>query len=120
MEGNQGHEGEAAVRHSNARWLAIRHSGDLGNWKDAAGERRRTFAILTVPPNELVAQIHNRMPAILRTEDYDRWLGDEADPNDVLKPFPAELLRMSPISTRVNKPENDDPSILDPVSETAA
>jgi putative SOS response-associated peptidase YedK len=95
-------------------------AGIWENWKDAAGEWRRTFAILTVPPSGLVAQIHNRMPAILRTEDYDRWLGDEADPNDVLKPFPAELLRMSPISTRVNKPENDDPSILDPVSETAA
>lgn len=26
--------------------------------------------------------------------------------------FPADLMRMWPISTRVNKPENDDPSIV--------
>jgi putative SOS response-associated peptidase YedK len=32
-----------------------------------------------------------------------------------MKPFPPEPMRMWPISTRVNKPENDDPSILDPV-----
>jgi hypothetical protein len=26
-----------------------------------------------------------------------------------MRPFPAEPMRMWPISTRVNKPENDDP-----------
>ena len=30
-------------------------------------------------------------------------------------PFPAELMMMWPISTRVNKPDNDDPTILDPL-----
>jgi putative SOS response-associated peptidase YedK len=40
------------------------------------------------------------------------------DPRDLMRPFPAELMRMWPISTRVNKPENDDPSILDPVQLT--
>jgi putative SOS response-associated peptidase YedK len=44
-----------------------------------------------------------------------RWLGEEPDPSDLLGPFQAELMRMWPISTRVNKPENDDPSILEPV-----
>jgi hypothetical protein len=32
-----------------------------------------------------------------------------------MRPFSAELKRMWPISTRVNKPENDDPSMLDPI-----
>jgi putative SOS response-associated peptidase YedK len=43
--------------------------------------------------------------------DYVRWLGEEPDPRDLMRPFPAGLMRMWPISTRVNKPENDDPSI---------
>jgi putative SOS response-associated peptidase YedK len=60
-------------------------------------------------------QIHDRMPAILRPEHNTRWLGDEPDPHDVLQPFPAELMRMWRISTRVNKPENDDPSIIEPI-----
>jgi hypothetical protein len=32
-----------------------------------------------------------------------------------MRPFPPELMRIWPISTRVNKPENDDPSILDAI-----
>jgi putative SOS response-associated peptidase YedK len=49
-----------------------------------------------------------------------RWLGDEPDPHDLLRPFPAEPMRMWPISTQVNKPENDDPSVLEPVELSAA
>jgi hypothetical protein len=37
----------------------------------------------------------------------------EPDPRDVLVPYPPNLMRMWPISTRVNKPDHDDVSILD-------
>ena len=73
-----------------------------------------------MPPNNLLAQLHDRMPAILGKADYDRWLGDERDPRDLLRPFPSELMRMWPISTRVNKPDNDDPSILEPITTLVA
>jgi putative SOS response-associated peptidase YedK len=63
------------------------------------------FAIITTDANELVADIHDRMPVILAPDDYGRWLGEEPDPRDLMRPFPAELMRMWPISTRVNKPE---------------
>jgi putative SOS response-associated peptidase YedK len=53
--------------------------------------------------------------AILAPGDYTRWLGDEPDPRDLMRPLPASLMRTWPISTRVNKPENDDPSIIEPV-----
>ena len=46
----------------------------------------RTFAVITTNANELVAEIHDRMPAILRPEDYERWLSDEPDPRELLKP----------------------------------
>jgi putative SOS response-associated peptidase YedK len=55
------------------------------------------------------------MPLILAPGDYARWLGAEPNLRDLMRPFPADLMRMWPISTRVNKPENDDPSIVDPV-----
>ena len=94
------------------------------NWKDpATGEWMRTFAILTTPANDLVARIHDRMPAILKSGDYERWLGLEPDPHDLLVPFPSELLVIWPISKRVNSPDNDDERLLDefPLStETAA
>jgi SOS response associated peptidase (SRAP) len=86
------------------------------NWKEpASGEWIRTFAIITTDANELVANIHDRMPIILAPNDYARWLGEKPDPRDLMRPFPAELMRMWPISTRVNKPENDDPSIVEPI-----
>jgi putative SOS response-associated peptidase YedK len=87
------------------------------NWKDSgSGEWLRTFAIITTDANELLAQIHNRMPLILAPGDYARWLSEEPDPRDLLRPFPAEPMQMWPISTRVNKPENDDPLIVEPVA----
>ena len=86
------------------------------NWKDpTSGEWLRTFAVITTDANALVADIHDRMPLILVSEDYGPWLGEEPDAADLMRPFPAELMRMWPISTRVNKQENDDPSILEPV-----
>jgi putative SOS response-associated peptidase YedK len=88
------------------------------NWKNPnTSEWERTFAIITVPSNGLVGQIHDRMPAILEPESYDRWLGFEPDPRDLLISYPSEPMTMWPISTRVNKPENDDPSILDRAAE---
>jgi putative SOS response-associated peptidase YedK len=44
----------------------------------------------------------------------ERWLGKEIDPHDLLVPFPAEPMLTWPVSTRVNKPENDHASLLDP------
>ena len=83
------------------------------NWRDpTSGEWVRTFAIITTDANELVAEIHDRMPLILASGDCTRWLSDEPNPRDLMRPFPAEPMRMWPISTRVNKPENDDPSIV--------
>ncbi len=56
------------------------------------------------------------MPVILAAQDYERWLGEEPDPHDLMRPFPAHLMRIWPISTRVNKPANDDPAILEPIT----
>ncbi len=44
--------------------------------------------------------------------DLDRWLGTEKEPADLLRSYPSADMRMWPISTRVNSPNNDDPSIL--------
>ena len=72
-------------------------------------------AIITTGANELAADIHDRMPVILAPGDFTRWLGEEPHPRDLMRPFSAEPMRMWPISTRVNKPENDDTSIIEPV-----
>jgi putative SOS response-associated peptidase YedK len=58
--------------------IAMRDGSPFGiagiweNWKNPVADWQRTFAIITVASNELVGQIHDRMPAILRPEHYDR------------------------------------------------
>jgi len=69
-------------------------AGIWENWRNPDGNWERTFCIITVPPNELVAPIHDRMPAIIPIEQHARWLGSELDPHDLLKPFPADQMKM--------------------------
>lgn len=87
------------------------------NWKHPeSGVYIRTFCILTCPANDLIAAIHDRMPVILPPSAYERWLSPmEADPHDLLVPYPAELMVMWPISSRINSPKNDTPDLLDPI-----
>jgi putative SOS response-associated peptidase YedK len=88
-------------------------AGIWENWTQPdTGEAVRTFAVITCEPNDLVNQIHDRMPVIISPAEYDRWLGTETDPRDLMKPFPSKLMTMWPVSTRVNSPRNDDEGIL--------
>jgi putative SOS response-associated peptidase YedK len=81
-------------------------------WRDPTNEVVETCTILTTKPNSLVANVHDRMPVILGVEDYDLWLDpgitDAARVADCLKPFTPGLMKKYPVSTRVNRPENDD------------
>src|SRR5712671_6826999 len=47
------------------------------NWRSPAGERIRSFAIVTTQPNEVRAELRNRMPAIIAPEAWPAWLGEE-------------------------------------------
>jgi putative SOS response-associated peptidase YedK len=48
--------------------------------------------VITVPANEIIARINNRMLAILPTEQFPRWLSEEMDPHELLLPFPSNSL----------------------------
>jgi putative SOS response-associated peptidase YedK len=72
----------------------------------------RSCVIITGEPNELVAQIHNRMPVILPPETHEKWLSGESE-KEILRSFPANEMTARPISKRINKPENNDPSVLE-------
>lgn len=97
------------------------HGGLWENWKDTKlGEWIRTFAIITTDANEMVAEIHDRMRLILAPGDCARWLGDEPDPRDLMRPFRASLCvcgRYRPGST---SRKNDDPSLVEPIKSSAA
>jgi putative SOS response-associated peptidase YedK len=59
------------------------------------------------------------MLLVRRIARTSRWLSEEPGPGDLMRPFPAEPMRMWPTSTKVNKPENDDPSIVEPIEQAA-
>lgn len=73
-----------------------------------------TFAIVTTEPNDLVADLHDRMAVVLGPDEERRWLTGE-DPRDLLEPYPADEMRAYPVSRAVNDPSNDDPSLVEPV-----
>jgi putative SOS response-associated peptidase YedK len=91
-------------------------AGIWQEWKElASGEWIRTLAIIT-PRCQRDGDQHPRSDSgDPGGGDYARWLSDEPDLRGLMWPFPAGLMRMWPISTRVNNPENDDPSIVDPI-----
>jgi putative SOS response-associated peptidase YedK len=81
---------------------------------------------VTMPANELMAEIHNtgnnphRMPAILRAEDREAWLtGTPEEARAVLKPYRADLMHAYEVSTRVNSVRNNSPDLIEPVERIA-
>jgi putative SOS response-associated peptidase YedK len=89
--------------------------------RDQEGAATRMCTLITVPPNDLVASVHNRMPAILRVEHESLWLDPELQsPSaliELLKPYPAELMESFPVSPRLNSPRADDPDCLRPAGD---
>jgi putative SOS response-associated peptidase YedK len=78
-----------------------------------------TCTLITTDANPVVAKVHNRMPVILSPDDYDRWLDPERkspdDVLDLLRPYPAERMAASPVSTLVNNPRNERRECIEPV-----
>jgi putative SOS response-associated peptidase YedK len=90
------------------------------NWRSPAGERIRSFAIVTTQPNELCAKLHNRMPVVLAPEAWPVWLGEEPADQPHLKallmPYPSDDMVCWPVSARVGNVKNNDPTLIDPVA----
>ena len=59
------------------------------------------------------------MPVVLRPKHYELWLAEDARPVEellkVLVPYPADQMEGYPVSTLVNKPQNDMPDCIVPV-----
>ena len=88
------------------------------HWTDPkTGEVVTSCTILTCAPNALMAELHDRMPVILDPADYAAWLDPSRGGLELLRPCPEAWLEAVPVSTRVNSPRNDDPSILQPEGE---
>jgi putative SOS response-associated peptidase YedK len=91
------------------------------HWEGSDGSVVESCTLLTTAPNDLVRPLHNRMPVILHPADYDLWLDlevqDAAPLQPLLRPFPAAEMDAYPVSRRINRPDNDDPGVIEPLPE---
>ena len=78
-----------------------------GLWEEWRREEKmeESFCIVTTRPNELCATVHDRMPLILREEDFAAWLDAGTKQRAVdapLRPYAAAEMECYPLSTAVN------------------
>ncbi|MFC3073044.1 SOS response-associated peptidase [Shinella pollutisoli] len=112
---------------SQAYWIRPRHgeivafAGLMETWSSPDGSEVDTGAILTTAANGDIAHIHNRMPIVVRREDFSRWLDcrtqEPRDVADLMTPVEEGFFEAVPVSDRVNKVANMGPEILEPVAE---
>lgn len=85
-------------------------------WEKGPEGPVESCTVLTTSPNELLAEIHDRMPVILPEATWDLWLDPEIQDaialQSLLVPFPADEMQCYPVSTVVNSPRNDVPECI--------
>lgn len=98
-------------------WIHLRDealfafAGIWERWISPDGEVIDSTTIVTTTANEVVRQVHERMPVILARDNYAPWLDpalqDPARLSGLMVPYPAEEMVMHPVSSRVNSPRVD-------------
>ncbi|MGA8691819.1 MAG: SOS response-associated peptidase family protein [Methyloceanibacter sp.] len=91
-----------------------------GIWEFAriGGEELLSTAIIVGEANALVGRVHDRMPVMLMSEDYDRWLDGATGIDDLkamLKPYDPTLMEAYAVSRVVNSAKNDTEECIEPV-----
>ncbi|WP_375449704.1 SOS response-associated peptidase [uncultured Devosia sp.] len=90
-------------------------------WSGPEGEEVDTVATITVPANDQLAPIHDRMPAILQCEAIAQWLDvrgvDARTARQLAIPLDNGALKFHPVSTRINSAKYDDEGLIEPMSD---
>jgi putative SOS response-associated peptidase YedK len=91
-------------------------AGLWAKWKDPkSGSEVLSCTILTCGPNEVMAELHDRMPVILAENDWAKWLGEELATQDellsLLKPCPDDALKIWPVDKAVGNVRNKGPQL---------
>ena len=102
--------------------VAEGHAAFAGLWdkwqESEDSEPLRTCTIITQPAEGVVGSIHDRMPALLTSETALRWLDPTLSGAEALAliiPEAMPPLDAYRVSTRVNKPTVDEPSLIAPL-----
>ena len=90
-------------------------------WLDkTTGEELETCTIITTAANDVLKPVHDRMPVILKADDYDEWLDeklkDESRLEKLLIPYPAKEMTSHVVSKSVNIPDADSEELIKPLN----
>ena len=100
--------------------LPFAFAGLWENWNGPDGSNILSCTIITTEPNHLMQSIHNRMPVILPEYAFPSWLepreGNLPQLQQLLIPYPAEAMTAFEVSTLVNRPANEDPRCILPIT----
>lgn len=92
-------------------------------WRDPGGAELLSCTIITTRPNELLRDIHDRMPVILPPERCREWLAPGERPPDallpLLEPYPGDAMEAFAVSRLVNSPRNESPACIAPATPPA-
>ncbi|MCE8010997.1 SOS response-associated peptidase [Billgrantia desiderata] len=80
-------------------------------------EHTDSMALVTVPTNDFLAPLGDRLPALIAADEARSWLDPDTPVETaraLLRPAPRELLGAFPVSRRVNDPNNQDPACAHP------
>lgn len=87
-------------------------------WSPKEGEDIYSFTLITQEPNELLADIHNRMPAILSPDQERDWLNmdiSSSEAIELIQPYPSDLMKAYPVSSRVGNVRENDEALLEEI-----
>lgn len=88
------------------------------------GERHGSYTVITTDANSLAATFHDRMPAILHRNNEAEWLNGDGTPfaalQHLLAPYPANEMRIYPVSRAVSNVRVNDPTLIAEISEEEA
>ena len=92
-------------------------AGIWERWNSPKGNTIFSCTIITTTANKLVRDIHDRMPVILKPEGEKTWLDPSVNEpkklNHLLQPLPEDLMEAYEISSLVNSPKNNSPSLIE-------
>ncbi|MGI9402585.1 MAG: SOS response-associated peptidase [Rhizobiaceae bacterium] len=97
----------------------VTFGGLMETWHSADGAEIDSGCILTCESNPEFAQIHHRMPVVIKPEDHEQWLDCmNNEPRDIaplMQPVEEGFFEAIAVSDKVNKVANSGPDILEPV-----
>ena len=86
-------------------------AGLWDRWKPPQGPVIESCCILTTEPNELLRDVHDRMPVIPRHDKYYEWPTVSASELGrwiaLMVPFEGGMMKGFPVGSLLNDPQND-------------